>query len=377
MDTNVQKYLAFSKTVELGSFTSAARALHYTQSGVSRMIADLERDWNVSLLERGRAGVSLTSEGRALLPFAEEVCAAHARLQAQVDDLNGLQSGLIRIGTFSSVAAHWLPNIVKELQKDHPGIDYELVLGDYAEIEGWIAEGRVDCGFVRLPTRPEFDVLPLERDELFLVSKVYPHNAGRDRIFDSCRASLDRLGTGALDLYLLHWRGDVPLAETVACMEELRAEGLIRRWGVSNFDVADMQELMSVPGGDACAVNQVLYHLGSRGIEFDLLPWQDAHGIPLMAYCPLAQAGRLARARGLLRDPSVAEVAARHDATPAQVLLAFVIRSGTVVAIPKASTPAHARDNAAALDLRLTGDDLALLDRRFPAPARKTPLDME
>lgn len=220
-------------------------------------------------------------------------------------------------------------------------------------------------------------IAPLDRDGLFLVSKVYPHNAGRAHIFDSCRASLDRLGTGALDLYLLHWRGDVPLAETVACMEELRAEGLIRRWGVSNFDVADMQELMSVPGGDACAVNQVLYHLGSRGIEFDLAPWQAARGIPLMAYCPLAQAGRLARARGLLQDPSVAEVAARHDATPAQVLLAFAIRSGDVVAIPKAAAPEHACDNAAALDLRLTRDDLALLDRRFPAPARKTPLDME
>lgn len=220
-------------------------------------------------------------------------------------------------------------------------------------------------------------IAPLDRDGLFLVSKVYPHNAGRAHIFDSCRASLDRLGVGALDLYLLHWRGDVPLAETVACMEELRAEGLIRRWGVSNFDVADMQELMSVPGGDACAVNQVLYHLGSRGIEFDLAPWQAARGIPLMAYCPLAQAGRLARARGLLQDPSVAEVAARHEATPAQVLLAFAIRSGDVVAIPKAAAPEHARDNAAALDLRLTGDDLALLDRRFPAPARKMPLDME
>lgn len=220
-------------------------------------------------------------------------------------------------------------------------------------------------------------IAPLGRDELFLVSKVYPHNAGRAHIFDSCRASLDRLGTGALDLYLLHWRGDVPLAETVACMEELRAEGLIRRWGVSNFDVADMEELMRVPGGDACAVNQVLYHLGSRGIEFDLAPWQAARGIPLMAYCPLAQAGRLARARGLLQDPSVAEVAARHDATPAQVLLAFAIRSGNVVAIPKAAAPEHARDNAAALDLHLTGDDLALLDRRFPAPARKMPLDME
>lgn len=220
-------------------------------------------------------------------------------------------------------------------------------------------------------------IAPLDRDGLFLVSKVYPHNAGRAHIFDSCRASLDRLGTDALDLYLLHWRGDVPLAETVACMEELRAEGLIRRWGVSNFDVADMEELMSVPGGDACAVNQVLYHLGSRGIEFDLAPWQAARGIPLMAYCPLAQAGRLARARGLLQDPSVAEVAARHDATPAQVLLAFAIRSGDVVAIPKAATLEHARDNAAALDLRLTGDDLALLDHRLPAPARKMPLDME
>lgn len=220
-------------------------------------------------------------------------------------------------------------------------------------------------------------IAPLDRDGLFLVSKVYPHNAGRAHIFGSCRASLDRLGVGALDLYLLHWRGDVPLAETVACMEELRAEGLIRRWGVSNFDVADMEELMSVPGGDACAVNQVLYHLGSRGIEFDLAPWQAARAIPLMAYCPLAQAGRLARARGLLQDPSVAEVAARHDATPAQVLLAFAIRSGDVVAIPKAAAPEHARDNAAALDLRLTRDDLALLDRRFPAPARKTPLDME
>lgn len=220
-------------------------------------------------------------------------------------------------------------------------------------------------------------IAPLDRAGLFLVSKVYPHNAGRARMFDSCRASLDRLGVEALDLYLLHWRGDVPLAETVACMEELMAEGLVRRWGVSNFDVADMEELMDVPGGEACAVNQVLYHLGSRGIEYDLAPWQAERGIPVMAYCPLAQAGRLARARGLLQDPAVAEVAARHDATPAQVLLAFAVRSGDVVAIPKAATPEHARDNAVALDLDLTVDDLALLDRRFPAPARKMPLDME
>lgn len=220
-------------------------------------------------------------------------------------------------------------------------------------------------------------IRPLDRDSLFLVSKVYPHNAGRAHIFESCRASLKRLGVEALDLYLLHWRGDVPLAETVACMEELQSEGLIRRWGVSNFDVADMEELMQVPGGDACAVNQVLYHLGSRGIEYDLLPWQAERGIPTMAYCPLAQAGRLASARGLLQDPTVAEVAERRHATPAQVLLAFVIRSGDVVAIPKAATPEHARDNAAAPNLRLSDDDLALLDQRFPAPTGKTPLDME
>lgn len=254
-----------------------------------------------------------------------------------------------------------------EIEALRTGVACDMTLIDTAEMYG---EGAAE----RLVGEA---IAPLDRDGLFLVSKVYPHNAGRAHIFDSCRASLDRLGTGALDLYLLHWRGDVPLAETVACMEELRAERLIRRWGVSNFDVADMEELMSVPGGDACAVNQVLYHLGSRGIDFDLAPWQAERGIPLMAYCPLAQAGRLARARGLLQDPSVAEVAARHDATPAQVLLAFVIRSGNVVAIPKAAAPEHARDNAAALDLHLTGDDLALLDRRFPAPARKMPLDME
>lgn len=254
-----------------------------------------------------------------------------------------------------------------EIEALRTGVACGMTLIDTAEMYGEGAAERLVGEAIR----------PLDRDELFLVSKVYPHNAGRAHIFDSCRASLGRLGVDALDLYLLHWRGDVPLAETVACMEELRAEGLIRRWGVSNFDVADMEELMDVPGGGACAVNQVLYHLGSRGIEFDLVPWQSERGIPVMAYCPLAQAGRLASARGLLQDPTVAEVAARHDAAPAQVLLAFVIRSGDVVAIPKAATPEHARDNAAALDLRLTDDDLALLDRRFPAPSRKVPLDME
>lgn len=169
MDMNIQKYMAFAKTVEYGSFTKAAEVLNYSQSGISRMINDLEREWRVSLLERGRAGVRLTSDGLKLLPFARSVCDEYQKLQAQVDELNGLQSGLIRIGTFSSVATHWLPNIIREFQKDYPNIDYELLLGDYTEIESWILEGRVDCGFLRLPTLPEFETIFLEQDKLLVV----------------------------------------------------------------------------------------------------------------------------------------------------------------------------------------------------------------
>ena len=169
MDMNIQKYLAFIKTVECGSFTKAAEALYYSQSGISRMIGDLERDWKVSLLERGRTGVRLTSDGMKLLPVVKSVCAEYQRLHTQVDELNGLQSGLIRIGTFSSVATHWLPGIITAFQRDYPNMDYELVLGDYTEIEEWILDGRVDCGFTRLPARPELEVDFLARDKLLVV----------------------------------------------------------------------------------------------------------------------------------------------------------------------------------------------------------------
>lgn len=169
MDMNIQKYMAFVKTVEYGSFTKAAEVLNYSQSGISRMISDLEKEWKVSLLERGRAGVRLTSDGLKLLPFAQSVCTEYQKLQVQVDELNGLQAGLIRIGTFSSVATHWLPHIIKEFQKNYPNIDYELLLGDYTEIESWIVAGRVDCGFLRLPTLPEFETIFLERDKLLVV----------------------------------------------------------------------------------------------------------------------------------------------------------------------------------------------------------------
>ena len=216
----------------------------------------------------------------------------------------------------------------------------------------------------------------ISREQVTLVSKVYPWNAGGSRLRQSCEASLRRLGTDYLDLYLLHWPGDVPLEETVAGMEALRARGLIRRWGVSNFDVDHMRALWRVPGGQACAVNQVLYHVASRGVEFDLLPWMRAHGVAAMAYCPLAEAGALSG--GILDDPLLAEIARAHGegATPAQVLLAFVLRDGATVAIPKAARADHARENAAAAGLVLTEAELAALDDAWPAPSFAMPLDV-
>lgn len=169
MEMNLQKYLAFVKTVELGSFTEAAEKLHYSQAGISRMIADLEREWKLTLLERSKYGIRLTSDGETLLPYAKSLCAEFDRMQTQIRDIQGYQTGTIRIGTFSSVATHWLPRIIREFQKDYPGIDYELLLGDYTEIEIWLLEGRVDCGFLRLPTLPELDTVSLALDQLMVI----------------------------------------------------------------------------------------------------------------------------------------------------------------------------------------------------------------
>ncbi|MDN3556498.1 aldo/keto reductase [Halomonas maura] len=227
------------------------------------------------------------------------------------------------------------------------------------------------------------EALAGRREEAFLVSKVYPWNAGRDTAIAACEASLKRLGTDHLDLYLLHWPGGIPLDETLEAFERLRAAGKIRRFGVSNFDVDDMDALLATPGGNDCAVNQVLYHLGSRGIEHALRPWQRDHGMPLMAYCPLAQGGRLRRR--LLDHPEVLAVAAERELTPAQLLLAWAIRPvdgrrgdarRDVIAIPKAVQPGHVSDNADALDVSLDEDALARLDAAFPAPTRKAPLDI-
>ena len=213
-----------------------------------------------------------------------------------------------------------------------------------------------------------------DRASLYLVSKVYPHNAGRANIFKSCEASLKRLGTDYLDLYLLHWRGNVPLAETAACMEELVSRGLIRHWGVSNLDTADMQELAAVPDGAHCVTDQILYHLASRGVEFDLLPWLESHQMTAMAYCPLAQYGDLER--GLIGNRGLTAVARRHNASAAQILLAFTLLRDFVIPIPKSSSPEHTEDNAKALEIELTAGDVAELSRDYPAPTSKTWLDI-
>lgn len=169
MDMSILKYMAFVRTVECGSFTRAAELLNYSQSGISRMINDLEKEWNIPLLERNRSGVKLTSDGMRILPYARSLCEDYWRLQTQVNDLNGLQSGLIRIGTISSTATHWLPNMIAEFQKKYPNIDYELLLGHYADIEKWVTEGRADIGFTRVPPKEKLEAELLEKDKLLVV----------------------------------------------------------------------------------------------------------------------------------------------------------------------------------------------------------------
>jgi diketogulonate reductase-like aldo/keto reductase len=207
------------------------------------------------------------------------------------------------------------------------------------------------------------------RDKAFLVTKVLPQNATRRGTIAACERSLDRLATDHIDLYLLHWRGLVPLAETLDAFDELVRTGKIRYWGVSNFDVADMEELVGLPGGTAVATDQVLYNLMRRGIEFDLLPWCTQRNIPIMAYSPLEQSR-------LLGDPELRRIAANYSATPAQIALAWVLRIDRMIALPKAGTPGHVKQNRIALDIPLAPDDLAALDRVFPPPTEKRPLEM-
>lgn len=207
------------------------------------------------------------------------------------------------------------------------------------------------------------------RAEVFVVSKVLPSNASRAGVQRACENSLKRLRTDRIDLYLLHWPGSVPLVETVEAFEALKKAGKIRHWGVSNFDTEDMEDLAGLPDGGNVQTNQVLYNLVRRGLEFDLAPWSRKRGIPLMAYSPVEQGA-------LARNARLDAVAVRHNATPAQIALAWVMHQDGVIAIPKASSQEHVRQNFAALDIKLTGEDLADLDRAFPPPTRKRGLEM-
>jgi diketogulonate reductase-like aldo/keto reductase len=239
------------------------------------------------------------------------------------------------------------------------GIDLGMTLIDTAEMYG---EGGAE--------KVVADAIAGQRDRVFVVTKVYPHNASRAELPKACERSLKRLRIDAIDLYLLHWRGDVPLVETVEAFEKLRSEGKIRRWGVSNFDVEDMEELLATENGSSCATNQVLYNLENRETEFDLLPWSQRNKIPIMAYSPVGHG------RGLLNNATLKKIAKRHNATPTQIALAWVLRQPGVIAIPKASNEAHVRENAQSTDLDLTKGDLTEIDRAFPPPKSKQPLAM-
>ena len=238
------------------------------------------------------------------------------------------------------------------------GIDLGLTLIDTAEMYG-------DGGAEEVVR----EALAGRRERVFVVSKVLPSHASRAETTAACERSLRRLGTDRIDLYLLHWRGETPFQETVEAFEALVRAGKIRHWGVSNLDRAELEEVSAVAGGAAVQTDQVLYNLSRRGIELDLLPWCRGRGIPIMAYSPIEQ-GRLLRHRALR------EIAARHQATPAQVALAWVLRVDGVCAIPKASSRGHVEENRGALEVKLTAEDLAEIDRAFPAPKEPQALQM-
>jgi diketogulonate reductase-like aldo/keto reductase len=243
------------------------------------------------------------------------------------------------------------------------GLDFGMTLIDTAEMYGdGAAEELIG------------EAIADRREEVFLVSKVLPHNATRRGTIEACDRSLQRLSTDYVDLYLLHWRGTVPLTDTLEALQLLKGAGKILDYGVSNFDVDDMEEASALPFGDEIVTDQVLYNLVHRGIEWDLLPWCRERRIPVMAYSPIEHAPR--EQRSMLDHPQLKQIASRHGATPAQVALGWLLRQQVVV-IPKASKPAHVQENRAALSLELTDEDLREIDEAFPPPHRKVPLEMK
>lgn len=253
----------------------------------------------------------------------------------------------------------------EEIETLKMGINKGMNLIDTAEMYG--------SGGAEVLTGKAISSFP--REDLYIVSKVYPFNSSKENIIKACSNSLKRLNTSYIDLYLLHWRGSNSLSEVVEGMEELKERGMIRDWGVSNFDIRDMEELFKVENGDKCLVNQVLYNLDSRGVEFSLLPWMQERNVVTMAYCPLAQGGKLSK--GLLENELVKDIARVHNSSPAQVLLAFLCSKALVVPIPRTKQIEYAIQNAEAMDIKLTKEELDRLDQEFPPPNRKMPLDIQ
>jgi diketogulonate reductase-like aldo/keto reductase len=278
-----------------------------------------------------------------------------ARMRA-VDLPSGETVPVLGMGTWHLGEGRHQPEV--EIEALRTGLDLGMTLVDTAEMYG-------DGASERLIGR----AIAGRRDDVFVVSKVLPHHATSGGTVAACEASLRRLGTDRLDLYLLHWRGTVPLEETIGAFEELKRAGLIRHWGVSNFDIADMIELTDLPGGRAVQTDQVLYNLTRRGIEWNLLPWCRENGLPIVAYSPIEQ-GRL------VGHPVLRGIAVRHKATSAQVALAWVISHLGVCAIPEAGTPEHVRENFEALQVVLREDDVVELDAAFPPPPRPVRLEV-
>ena len=272
------------------------------------------------------------------------------------ESVNAIGQGTWRMGEKHSEKS-------EEIKALRLGIDLGMTLIDTAEMYG--------NGGAEIVTG---EAVKNIRDKVFIVSKVYPQNAGRKKAVLSCENSLKRLGTDYIDLYLLHWKGSIPLSETVEVMEQLVKAGKIRRWGVSNFDTEDMEELWRIPGGSNCAVNQVLYHLGSRGIEYSLLPWCRERELPVMAYCPVAQGGLLRKE--LLNNKTVRKIAEARGISGIQVLLAWTVRERDIISIPKAVQKNHIYENAETAGIFLSKEEIDDLDSEFPTPEAKVWLDI-
>ena len=276
---------------------------------------------------------------------------------------NGIQVPALGLGTWflgEKKAAR-----EQELESLRVGISAGMTLIDTAEMYG---NGKAE----KLVKEA---IAENKRENLYLVSKVLPNHAGRHQLEQALDESLKRMGVEYLDLYLYHWRGSYPLEETVAELERVKKAGKIKDWGVSNFDIDDMEELWLVPGGRNCLVNQVLYHTGSRGIEYSLLPWMRKHDVALMSYCPLAQAGTLRR--GILNNPVLKEIAQKHNATVEQIMLAWNIRDGHTIAIPRSGKAEHTLLNAGADEIQLTEQDYKAIDQAYPPPTKKEYLDIQ